>query len=73
MLMTNHVHLLITPEKENSAAQLMKNMGQRYVQYVNRTYQRSGTLWSPLCILAPTTLDHPCPSGVAISFLFGAK
>jgi len=24
---------------------LMKALGQRYVQYVNRTYRRSGTLW----------------------------
>jgi putative transposase len=23
----------------------MKHLGQRYVQYINRTYQRSGTLW----------------------------
>lgn len=45
VLMTNHVHLLLTPEREDSAALLMKNLGQRYVQYVNRTYQRSGTLW----------------------------
>jgi putative transposase len=45
VLMTNHVHLLLTPEKENSVAQLMKNLGQRYVQYINRTYRRSGTLW----------------------------
>jgi putative transposase len=45
VLMTNHVHLLLTPKKEDSAALLMKNLGQRYVQYINRTYQRSGTLW----------------------------
>ena len=45
VLMSNHVHLLITPKTENGAAQLMKNLGQRYVQYVNRTYKRSGTLW----------------------------
>jgi len=45
VLMTNHVHLLVTPHEKNSAAQLMKHLGQRYVQYVNRTYQRSGTLW----------------------------
>ena len=45
VLMTNHVHLLLTPEKENSAGLLMKNLGQRYVQYINRTYKRSGTLW----------------------------
>ena len=45
VLMTNHVHLLLTPRKEDSAALLMKHLGQRYVQYVNRTYRRSGTLW----------------------------
>ena len=39
VLMTNHVHLLITPEKAESAGQMMKYLGQRYVQYVNRTYQ----------------------------------
>jgi len=44
-LMTNHVHLLLTPETKTSISQLMKGLGQRYVQYVNRTYQRSGTLW----------------------------
>ena len=45
VLMTNHVHLLLTPEKKDSASLLMKHLGQRYVQYINRTYKRSGTLW----------------------------
>lgn len=45
VLMPNHVHLLLTPEQAGSAAQLMKRLGQRYVQHVNRSYQRSGTLW----------------------------
>jgi len=45
VLMTNHVHLLLTPEREDSAGLLMKHLGQRYVQYVNRVYRRSGTLW----------------------------
>ena len=45
VLMTNHVHLLLTPTRENGVALLMKHLGQRYVQYVNRTYGRSGTLW----------------------------
>jgi len=45
VLMTNHVHLLLTPEREDSASLLMKHLGQRYVQYVNRAYGRSGTLW----------------------------
>lgn len=44
-LMTNHVHLLLTPQREDSVGLMMKGLGQRYVQYINRTYQRSGTLW----------------------------
>lgn len=43
--MTNHVHLLLTPQNADSCARLMRNLGQRYVQYVNRRYGRSGTLW----------------------------
>ena len=45
VLMTNHAHLLLTPEKDSSPGALMKGLGQRYVQYINRTYRRSGTLW----------------------------
>jgi putative transposase len=45
VLMTNHVHLLLTPRDPDSCARLMRNLGQRYVQYVNRRYERSGTLW----------------------------
>lgn len=45
VLMTNHVHLLLTPKRQDSAALLMKHLGQRYVQYINRCYRRSGTLW----------------------------
>ena len=45
VLMTNHVHLLLTPQHPDSASLLMKHLGQRYVQYINRTYKRSGTLW----------------------------
>ena len=44
-LMTNHVHLLVTPSTHQSCAFLMRNLGQRYVQYFNRRYQRRGTLW----------------------------
>jgi putative transposase len=45
VLMTNHFHLLLTPELEVGASLLMKFLGQRYVQYVNRVYKRSGSLW----------------------------
>jgi Transposase and inactivated derivatives len=45
VLMTNHVHLLLTPREANAVGHLMKLLGQRYVQHVNRLYRRSGTLW----------------------------
>jgi putative transposase len=45
VLMTNHVHLLLTPEKADGASLLMKHLGQRYVQYFNHMHERSGTLW----------------------------
>jgi len=45
VLMTNHVHLLISAKRTEAPGTLMKALGQRYVQYVNRTYRRSGTVW----------------------------
>ena len=43
--MTNHVHLLVSSNSASGVGDLMKALGQRYVQYFNRTYRRSGTLW----------------------------
>ncbi len=43
--MTNHVHLFASAEKADAFSAMMKALGQRYVQYINRTYSRSGTLW----------------------------
>ena len=45
VLMTNHVHLLCTPWKENAVSQMMQSVGRFYVRYFNHTYGRSGTLW----------------------------
>ena len=45
VLMTNHVHLLITPHAENGIAKLMQYIGRYYVQYFNHQYRRTGTLW----------------------------
>jgi putative transposase len=45
VLMTNHVHLLVSPETKKGVSQLMQSLGRYYVGYINKTYQRSGTLW----------------------------
>jgi putative transposase len=44
-LMPNHVHLLVTPQKEDSLAKTMQSLGRRYAQYFNQTHHRSGTIW----------------------------
>lgn len=43
--MTNHVHLLLTPDNSQGVSRTMQYPGRRYVPYINDTYQRSGTLW----------------------------
>jgi putative transposase len=45
VLMTNHVHLLVTPEQDNSLSNAMQHLGRHYVRYFNRNYQRTGTLF----------------------------
>ena len=44
-LMTNHVHLLMTPSKEEGIGKVLQSLGRYYVQYFNYTYGRTGTLW----------------------------
>ena len=45
VFMTNHVHLLVTPQENDAISNMMQAIGRRYVRYFNREYQRSGTLW----------------------------
>lgn len=45
VLMTNHVHLLLTPDQPGRVSVLMQSLGRRYVRYVNDRYHRTGTLW----------------------------
>lgn len=45
VLMTNHLHLLVTAKRAEGVAAVMKRVGQRYVQHVNRTYRRTGGLF----------------------------
>lgn len=45
VLMTNHVHLLMTPATEDGISRLMQHVGRLYVRHVNERYERTGTLW----------------------------
>ena len=44
-LMSNHVHLLITPGKAHSLAKIMQKVSLCYTQYINKKYGRTGRLW----------------------------
>jgi putative transposase len=57
-LMTNHVHLLLTPATAAGCGLLMKHLGQRYAQHVNRAYRRSGTLWEGRFRSCLTQTEH---------------
>lgn len=45
VLMSNHFHLLLTPESADSLPRMMQAVGRRYVRYFNDSQGRSGTLW----------------------------
>lgn len=44
-LMTNHVHLFVTPHTGHACTQMMRYTNQYYVQRINKRLKRSGTLW----------------------------
>ena len=55
-LMTNHVHLIAMPRREDSLSVLLRRVHGRYAQYYNARYGRSGHLWQNryfACSLGP--------------------
>jgi putative transposase len=45
VLMTNHIHLLATPQIANAVSLTMQAVGRQYVPYFNRRYSRTGSLF----------------------------
>ena len=45
VLMTNHVHLLVTPNARGAVAKMLQDIGRRYVRVTNTIHGRTGTLW----------------------------
>ena len=58
VLMTNHVHLLVTPQEPHSLPLMMQAMGRTYVQRLNARYQRTGTLWEGRYKACLVQTDH---------------
>jgi putative transposase len=45
VLMSNHVHLLVTPAQAGAVGAMMQDVGRRYVRVINNIHGRTGTLW----------------------------
>lgn len=45
VLMTNHVHLLVSPATVGGVSRMMQQLGRSYVGYFNARHHRTGTLW----------------------------
>ncbi len=45
VLMTNHVHILATPDNTDGVTRAMQYVGRYYVPYINNKYGASGSLW----------------------------
>jgi putative transposase len=57
VLMTNHVHLLMTPAASGQVARVLQAIGRRYVRHINDRYHRTGTLWEGRYKACPVDTD----------------
>jgi putative transposase len=70
ILMPTHFHLLLTPWQEDGIGKLMQYVGRYYVQYFNRRYDRTGTLWEGRyrgTLLDPKRFLLPCSRYVELN------
>ena len=63
VLMTNHVHLLLSADSVLSVSRMMKAVGQEYAHYINWRRHRSGPLWDgryKSCVVQDVTYLMVC-------------
>jgi len=58
VFMTNHVHLLATPDEDLAVGRYVQAVGRRYVSYFNSLHKRTGTLWEGRYRGSPVTTDR---------------
>ncbi len=58
-VMSNHVHLIAVPEREDSLAILLRRVHGRYAQYYNTRSGRTGHLWQNRFFACVLGADHP--------------
>jgi putative transposase len=60
VLMTNHVHLLLTSSREDGISRTMQQLGSSYSRRINTRYERTGTLWEKRFDSCPVDTDRYC-------------
>ena len=60
VLMTNHVHLLVSPSSSDGLSLTMQTLGRRFVNYINKRYRRTGTLWKGRFKCSVVDSEHYC-------------
>ena len=60
VLMTNHVHLLMTPRIPEGVSLTIRDLGRDYVRTINKTYGRSGTMWEGRFKSSLVDEEHYC-------------
>ncbi len=45
VLMTNHIHILVTPPDSQGITRMMQYVGRYYVSFINKKYGMSGSIW----------------------------
>jgi putative transposase len=59
-LMTNHVHLLMTPTATGQIARVLQALGRRYVRHVNDRYHRTARSGRAATKLVSSTPTNTC-------------
>ncbi|WP_173346243.1 transposase [Pseudoduganella dura] len=58
VLMTNHIHLLVSADDVMPISAMMKGVSQKYTQYLNRRFERKGTWWEGRFRSSPVPVDR---------------
>ena len=43
--MLNHIHMILVPKNIDGLSKMLKLVAGRYTRYINKNYERTGTLW----------------------------
>jgi len=70
VFMKNHVHIMATPQEQDSISRMMQEVSRHYVRHFNETYRRTGTLWEgrfKSCLVEPRNYLLRCQQYIELN------